>query len=325
MRKLFFKILYFTFLHKLFFIINNKKLATLMFHRINPDMDHLWPSMSPTTFEKLIKLFLKNAEIVSINKIYKEDFIKNNKFILTFDDGYKDFLIYAFPIIKKYNLEVNLNICPKLVSNSSIPWTQKINLLMTNDSKKLRNLLEKFSIKYNKHNFNSKIFNFICNEIHNLDSEGYKKFIYNLDKIPINTKHILLNWNEIIYCSKNGIIIGNHSNSHLNINKLNNKELDFEIYKSKKHIKNVIKKEAYIFSIPNGKINKKSLNYISGSHKIVLFSDENNNLVIHKKNYIGLNRINISIDDPYEEFFRAFGFHLYLKRYLQFFLFQKEQ
>jgi peptidoglycan/xylan/chitin deacetylase (PgdA/CDA1 family) len=281
--------------------------------------------MNPATFEKLIKLFLKNAEIVSINNIYKENFIKSNKFILTFDDGYKDFLIYAFPIIKKYNLEVNLNICPKLVSNSSIPWTQKINILLNRENKKLKNLLEKFSIEYKNHKVNSKIFNFICNEIHNLDSKEYKKFINNLNKIPLSTKNILLNWKEIIYCSNNGIIIGNHSNSHLNINKLNNKELDFEIYKSKKYIKNVIDKDAYIFSIPNGKINKKSLNYISCSHKIILFSDENNNLVIHNKNYIGLNRINISINDPYEEFFRAFGFHLYIKHYLNIFLFQKEQ
>ena len=191
-----------------------------MFHRVNPDIDHLWPSMNPATFEKLIKLFLKNAEIVSINNIYKENFIKSNKFILTFDDGYKDFLIYAFPIIKKYNLEVNLNICPKLVSNSSIPWTQKINILLNRENKKLKNLLEKFSIEYKNHKVNSKIFNFICNEIHNLDSKEYKKFINNLNKIPLSTKNILLNWKEIIYCSNNGIIIGNHSNSHLNINKL---------------------------------------------------------------------------------------------------------
>ena len=323
MRKLFFKILYFTFLHKLFFIINKKKIITLMFHRVNPDIDHLWPSITPSTFEKLIKLILKNAQIISINNIFQNNFKNKNKLIFTFDDGYKDFLDYALPIIKKYNLEANLNICPKLVSNSLIPWTQKINFLLKNNSLALSKLLNEFSIKYNIVKVNSLTFNFICDKIHNLNNANYKKFNYKLNKIPLNTENILLNWNEIKYCFQNGVIIGNHSNSHLNIDKLNYSELDFEINKSRIFINNIINKNTNIFSIPSGKINIKSLKFISDTHKIILFSNESSNLAKFKKSYIGLNRINISVNDQYEEFFRAFGFHSYLKSYLRYFFFKK--
>ena len=323
MRKLFFKILYFTFLHKLFFILNKKKIITLMFHRVNPNIDHLWPSISPSTFENLIKLILKNAQIISIKNIFENNFKNKNKLIFTFDDGYKDFLHYALPIIKKYNLDVNLNICPKLVSNSLIPWTQKINFLLKKNNLTLSKILKEFSIEYNIKNINSLTFNFICDQIHNLNNEKYKKFIYNLNKIPLNTENILLNWNEIIYCFQNGVIIGNHSNSHLNVDKLNYKELDFEINKSRIFINNIINNDTYIFSIPNGKINEKSLKFISDTHKIILFSNESSNLAKFKKSYIGIKRINISVNDPYEEFFRTFGFHSYFKSSLRYFFFKK--
>ena len=76
---------------------------------------------------------------------------------------------------------------------------------------------------------------------------------------------------------------------------------------------------AYIFSIPNGMINNMALNIILKHYEFILFSDEDRKLFYQNKNVYELNRINISLNDPYEEFFRAIGFHQFIKKTLKFF------
>ena len=68
-----------------------------MYHSINSNHP---ASVRPKDFEKQIKWLKDNYSIVNLwdPLNFQEDSVA-----ITFDDGYEDNFIYAFPILKKYN------------------------------------------------------------------------------------------------------------------------------------------------------------------------------------------------------------------------------
>ena len=74
-------------------------IPVLMYHSISNDKSHL--SVSINNFENQLE-YLKNSgyNSISFNEIHKNI---NKPIIITFDDGYKDNMINALPILKKYN------------------------------------------------------------------------------------------------------------------------------------------------------------------------------------------------------------------------------
>ena len=89
---------------------------------VKDNNDYLRKSLNvePHIFEEHIKLikqkgykdiFAKEVPNILQNKDDKTKYVA-----LTFDDGYKDFYEYVFPIIKKYNIKVTLYVVPSFIN-----------------------------------------------------------------------------------------------------------------------------------------------------------------------------------------------------------------
>jgi len=320
MKKIIFYLLLFIRFNKFLSIIkiNNKEIITLMFHRISYENNILWPSMKPNSFEKLIKLLKKNTKIISINDVFSNTINKTNLpiVIISFDDGYKDFIEFAMPILLKYNVPAHINICPGLIEKKTISWTQLLNYLLLNNNKDLIILLKKLNIKYNN-KINEYEFNKICNQINSLSSDNFNNFINKIYKINNTSSDLLMNWEDISKCYKNNFIIGNHSMSHFNLDKIINKEkLFYEIVESKSIIENKIGVKINIFAFPNGFYNNDVLEIVKQNYKYILLCQDMTTSISNHKNYYILPRINISKNDYKEEFFRSLGFHQFVKKIL---------
>ncbi len=81
-------------------------------------------SVSLTHFEEFCSyLNKKKYNSIFLNEWYTlqkdNSQIKGNEIVLTFDDGYLDNWLYAFPILKKYNLKATVFVNPEFVDKSS--------------------------------------------------------------------------------------------------------------------------------------------------------------------------------------------------------------
>ena len=320
MKKIIFYLLLFVRFNKfLSFIKTNKKeIITLMFHRINNEKDILWPSMKPKNFEKLIKLLKNNTKIISINEIFSNS-INETKLpiiIISFDDGYKDFIKFAMPILLKHNVPAHINICPGLIEKNSIPWTQLINYFLLNNNKELDVLFKKFNIRYNN-KIDEFEFNKICNQINSLNPSDYEYLIDEIYKINNNFSNQLMNWNDLYQCYKNNFLIGSHSMNHQNLDKIVNKEkILYEILESKSIIEKKTGIKTNIFAFPNGFYNNEALNIAKKYYKYLLLCQDKNTIVSNHNDYYLLPRINNAKNDFREEFLRSLGLHQFLKKIL---------
>lgn len=113
------------FLNSLF---GGPKARVLCFHRVNPEPHALFPPLNPKVFKQLIRLLKANFEITSLNALKAPDFlhkIKKPPLVLSLDDGYRDFLEYALPILMDEKVPVNQNIVVHSAETGNLIWTQR--------------------------------------------------------------------------------------------------------------------------------------------------------------------------------------------------------
>jgi peptidoglycan/xylan/chitin deacetylase (PgdA/CDA1 family) len=103
-----------------------KKARVLMYHSISEhigsEKHNKW-RVKPKDFEKQMKWFYENKwNSFTISELVKLDKIPKKSFVVTFDDGYEDNFINAFPILKNYNFKATIYLVPNQKTNH---WEEK--------------------------------------------------------------------------------------------------------------------------------------------------------------------------------------------------------
>ena len=93
----------------------------LSLHRVAPDDRSSYPPMDPHLFDRLLSFCKKHFEIVLFGELAAKRKSGKPLLILSFDDGYKDFIDYAVPILEKHGLRANQNIIPACVEQGGPP------------------------------------------------------------------------------------------------------------------------------------------------------------------------------------------------------------
>jgi len=115
-----------------------KNVTTFLFHRVNTLRDPLWNPMHPEHFEQILVYLKKNFEFVSLKEYLLEDLKPaTNKPLcaIGFDDGYRDFLDYALPILKKYDCPSSMYVVTGCIDQDLPPWTYMLNHYFINTHK----------------------------------------------------------------------------------------------------------------------------------------------------------------------------------------------
>lgn len=102
-------------------IKKNDYIPILSLHRVSPQPNHFWPPLTPALFNDLLGFLKKHFDIVTLHEIEKHKGQKP-KLVLSFDDGYYDFIEYAMPILRKHGITVNHNIIPSQLSGERPLW-----------------------------------------------------------------------------------------------------------------------------------------------------------------------------------------------------------
>lgn len=110
-------------IHKLLISRNlsKNKVSILNFHQISPYENHFWPPLKPDVFDKLLAFLKQHFDI----RLFSELSIpaKDKPIaIISFDDGYYDFVEFALPILEKHDIRVNMNIIPSCVKSGVPIW-----------------------------------------------------------------------------------------------------------------------------------------------------------------------------------------------------------
>lgn len=106
---------------KLSWITRTGALTILNFHRVNNNRLSNYNAMDPRLFDELIGWLLRGFDIVTFGELGETCRTKRPKLILSFDDGYKDFITTVVPILDRHRVRANQNIIPATVDTGMPP------------------------------------------------------------------------------------------------------------------------------------------------------------------------------------------------------------
>ena len=249
--------------------------SNFLFHRVSPNRDPLWDPMSIGLFEKSIEFINKNYDVMLFedlvfSNLYNQQSksIKNRKIAtIMFDDGYKDNIEFAEPILKKYNIKASFYIVTDCIDKNLPTWTHILEHLFQFTNKQSVDLnynflteeLKVFILKNktDRINYVRKLKPFLKNISH-LDRETVmRRVIENFDDVVL--PKLMMNWHDLLKLKKAGHYIGSHTMSHCVLGTMVDEEQIFnELVQSGKIIEERLGYFPLTISYPVGSFNLKT-------------------------------------------------------------------
>jgi len=242
----------------------------LMYHRVLPDnliKEDLNTGMAVNTseFEKQIKILKSKYKIVSMDEFNQSVKKKKNHFLvtLTFDDGYKDNLTHALPILEKFQVPATIYITTRFLEGGDVwMWWYELKHEIYSKSK-LNFEFKNFHYNFLLENYQKKeiVFKNLRKLFLDLESEEQIKLLEVItgNKIRKNYAEICLNKEDVINLDQNPLItIGSHSHNHLNLSVLEKEKLLYEVNQSTEILEKLLNHKIKHFSYPYGHKNQVS-------------------------------------------------------------------
>jgi peptidoglycan/xylan/chitin deacetylase (PgdA/CDA1 family) len=264
-------------------------IRNFLFHRVNPERDKLWDPMSVEHFDKCIQYISKKYNVVQFEEFaFSNNFKKDNKkkfATIMFDDGYKDNIDYAAPILKKYNVKASFYVVTDCIDKNIPTWTHILEHLFQFTSvididMNFNFLLEELKVvKLNnvvdRLNYVGKLKPFLKTLPHDNRQTVLNRVIetYNDIEFP----KLMMNWDDLRKLKEEGHYIGSHTVTHCMLGTMNNEnDIISELTLSGRRIQEQLGHFPLTISYPVGSFNKttKDLSQKSG-YKIGLAVKQN--------------------------------------------------
>lgn len=104
-------------------------LVVMNLHQISPHSNPYWPALHPRIFEDLLGFVKKHFRTVLFRDLEAAAAASSSGkplAILSFDDGYYDFIEYAAPLLDKHKLTANMNVIPACVESGQAMWNVRL-------------------------------------------------------------------------------------------------------------------------------------------------------------------------------------------------------
>jgi len=204
----------------------------------------------------ILELKEMDYDFISIEQVKDRLSNKDNKkrfVVFTFDDGYKDNFLYAYPLFQKYNIPFTLYITNSFPNKTAILWWELLadlitqnNILYTKDKEYIIKTKEQKELLFKE--LRKQILTFDNDIIKNI-----KKLLpkYDLD-FQKYSDSLCISWEELkIFRDDKLVTIGSHTINHLALNQLSHeaikKEILYSNYELEQKLDIKIKNFAYPF------------------------------------------------------------------------------
>ena len=265
----------------------------LVYHRILPQalvqQRYIQPGMYvlDAVFEQQVKFMREHFVILSFHELLErwrfKNWDKHQRYcVITFDDGWFDNYVYAYPILKKYEIPAAVFVATDFIGTQEWFWPDKVSYclervldpaLASAKRSACHGVFEQFldfertsAIPFaaGKLRINH-ILEEVIEHCNKLPSETIQRLIEELATvlaIQLPRERCLMNWSEVAQMSQAGISFGSHSCSHRILTKLSRSDVEMELTASRRELRTREVRYLPVFCYPNGDSNEEIQNLV---------------------------------------------------------------
>ena len=258
-------------LYKLSSLINNNVLSVLMYHgfcQFPKKLRYFHRTgmiLNINIFEQQLESILKYSTPISLKMAVTSNELPPNAVAFTFDDGYKNNYLDAFPLLKKHNIPTTIFITTGFIDKKCYLWADRLDYILNEAEDWVYKLISKdgaIEIDLSNNSARRVTITKLKNYIKKLPDRKKNQLIdmieaelgisYSWDVIPDELKP--LSWDEIREMHQSGLVtFGAHTVTHPILRNCDYKMQEFEINYARKRIEEELDAECIYFAYPNGK------------------------------------------------------------------------
>lgn len=241
------------------------QISIFVYHRVGPQLhDWLYRSISETVFEKQIRWLASTHTIISLEDL--ADLIREkrqpcgNVAVITFDDGYKDNYLHAFPVLQNYNIPATVFLTTGCIDRRALLWSDLLDyIILSTDAEAIEHeVLGTIPLRTGSER-SSALFDIKQKVMKRIPHREKLRLMEDLERdlcVEVPEQHgddIMLTWDEVREMREGGIRFGAHTVTHPILSNTTFEEAAFEIAGSKRRIEEELGEKITTFAYPNGK------------------------------------------------------------------------
>ncbi|MFH1263195.1 MAG: polysaccharide deacetylase family protein [Pseudomonadota bacterium] len=229
-------------------IIHKRSLAILTYHRVavpgtHKHLNDRVISTTPEEFDEQMRWISRIASPIGFDDLAR---IENEKgeippraVLVTFDDGYLDNYLHAFPTLRRYRIPATIFLVTGLVGSQEPFWWDLVTFVLERSGvQEVEAQGELERLKHMRDEERKEAVRKLCS-VAGLDVRSLSRSI--------------LNWEEISEMASEGVSFGGHSVNHPILSKLNQGEVRSEVTECKRTLEERLGRPVLAFAYPVGR------------------------------------------------------------------------
>lgn len=259
----------------------------LMYHRVLPRSDRQYrytqPGLActPDIFSRQMSFLSESYNLISaaalVELLQNNQPVPANAVVVTFDDGWRDNYVHAFPILQQYRVPATIFLATDFIETDRLFWFLKAGILLGEGDLSDQKIDLAFSSLLRTYPQNATELNaglhLLMTEPRNQDAimEWFKQFDPEMIEKIIDTladtagiewadwsrEPWTVSWDEVREMDRDIVEFGSHGCSHGILTRLREIQVTRELAESKQRLEQELAHDVTIFAYPNGDYNEK--------------------------------------------------------------------
>ncbi len=234
-------------------------ITTLCLHRVADAPDLCWPPLPVRVFDELMAHVARRFEVIPLSGLSGYIPGKRPGLVLSFDDGYADFIEHAQPILRKHGLPAVHNVVVECVQSGRPIWTQRLNHLFdTVHERRICKTIQVLGVPYSLRpdprlliDTNLRIYKALLIKEAKVRETALRALEAQFDFPPRGER--MMGWDDLRACMRDGTEIGSHTMTHSLLCTLKSPEaLSYELGESRRILSEKLAVPIDTVAFPNG-------------------------------------------------------------------------
>lgn len=232
----------------------------LTYHRVNDDGDPFSPSLPTEVFQRQMEHVARNYRALPVEELVERSqsgTLPRNAIAVTFDDGYRDTLTHAAPILARHGIPATVFLATGFIGAGEFPWFDRLALALRQTRANDVTLPDGRVMPLGDKAERLSALDALLFSLKHVPDEKRRETVESLldrlavrDKQPL--KNLMLSWDDVHALTGLGFSIGAHTVNHPILSRVSPDRAEKEIMGSKVMIEAALRRPVKAFAYPNG-------------------------------------------------------------------------
>ncbi|MGH7390717.1 MAG: polysaccharide deacetylase family protein [Candidatus Rokuibacteriota bacterium] len=233
----------------------------LCYHRVNDDADPFFPAVPVGVFERHMAYVARTFRVMTVEAIVervRRGSVPRNTLAITFDDGYRDNLTHAAPILARHGLPATIYLATGLIGTAEVAWFDRMAMAFKTTKAEAYVTPWRETLPLATSGDRLRALDRMLGYFKRLPDDDMRRSVDGLLRALAVTdqkcfKNLMLTWDDVHALTGLGFAVGAHTVNHPILARVPARRAWTEIFGSRTMIESALGRAPKAFAYPNGR------------------------------------------------------------------------